>query len=125
MTLLCFPRSTENLRALERARVDLVSAIVYSGVWPRANSQTPIKLLRAFFGPRWVSREIIDMDDCMIEEATEFLHRMALEMRMEGRAPVAPTSEFRSDIHDGLVEVPMLLSAGPEVGVNELPASGR
>ena len=84
MTLCYFPGSTEALRALERARLELVSAIVYSGAWPLADAQTPIKLLRAFFGPRWVSRDVIDMDDCMIEEGADFLHRLALEMRMRG-----------------------------------------
>lgn len=93
-----FPSSSEALAHLELARQDLVSAIVYSGVWPRADAQTPIKLLRAFFGPRWVSRDVIDLDDCMIEEATEFLHRMALEMRMRGPAqvPAQPQSVSRA-----------------------------
>ena len=87
--------STRSARGLERARLDLVAAIVYSGTWPRADAETPVKLLRAFFGPRWVSRDIIDLDDCMIEEATEFLHRMALEMRMRGPAPAQSTPADR------------------------------
>lgn len=94
---VCYPPSTAPRRALDLARADLIATMVSSGIWPGANVETPIKLLRALFGPRWASRDIIDMDDVMIAEGTDFLHRVTLEMRIDGSAPALAQNKLGID----------------------------
>jgi hypothetical protein len=80
------------LTALEAARKDLISAMVYAG--PYGDTQSPMRLVRAYFGDRWISQEVNDLSEDMVVEATEFLHRVAMELRSRGPARPANDDEY-------------------------------
>jgi hypothetical protein len=79
--LLLFHGGRPRYQRLEHARIAVMEALYGLG-WRRVDPLTPARLMRAYFGERWASLKMIDLDDAMTEEAASFLERFAIEVRM-------------------------------------------
>jgi hypothetical protein len=92
--LLMFHGGRPRYQRLEHARIAVMEAL-YGVGWKRIDPLAPARLLKVYFGERWPSLEMVDLDEEMMEEGASFLERFAIEVRAltprkQGRTHAAP-----------------------------------